>query len=342
VRYLRRALLLDPEGGDTTAFARALVRDGRAEEALELIGQRTTAALLGDRLVIASEAADLAGVASLQAEIDRARVSRLAVLPKPEPRDGPVSFGDRLRLSTGGPFRLDEEGLTVIYVADPSCRSCSQDLEELKRLLGPRLAAPGSTLRALVAPSDHEQDRALRQALHLYRVTWPMVLGTRAGAFGSDVPVLWVIGRRGFSAAAVHPPFARALPAVLEVFQKQDVNEPLPRAKWNGRPPARRPPAPPPPLLPNGLAPGDEEPVPAAFTEAVRLFDAGRFAEARAAFEGLGKSADAWLLPPEARLDAAICVARQGDGATARRLLRAIGDSRFQERVDQALETAGR
>jgi tetratricopeptide (TPR) repeat protein len=341
-RYLRRALLLDPESGNTLVLARALVRDGRASEALDLIGQRTSAALAGDRLVIASEAADVAGVASLQAEIDRARILKLGVLPKPEPRDGPVAFGDKLRLSTGGPFRLEEDGLTVLYAADPSCQSCSQDLEELKRLLGPELAAPSSKVRALVAPSDHEQDRALRQALHLYRVSWPMVLGTRAGAFGEDVPVAWVIGRRGFSAAAVHPPFARALPAVLDIFKKQDVNEPLPRAKWNGRAPSRRALATAPPLLKNGLAPGEDEPAPAAFTEAVRLFDAGRFAEARAAFEALGKDAEAWLLPAEARLNAAICIARQGDAVTARRLLRAIGDSRFQERVDQALETADR
>jgi hypothetical protein len=331
-RYLRRALLLDAGEGRRAAFARALVRDDRAAEALDVIGQQPTATIGGDLLAVAQQAADAAAVPSLQAELDRARLAKLNVVPKPEPRDGPVIFGERLRLSTGAPFRLDEDGTTVVYAADPSCRSCTSDVEALGKIV------PAS-VRILVAPAVPDQDRPLRQTLQLYQRSWPMILGGRADAFGSKAPIVWVIGRRGWSAAVVAPPFDRALPAVLELFTRRDLDETLPRAAWNRRAVVRRALPPAPGLIDETLAPGEDEPAPPEFEEALRAFRANKATEALRLLEKLEVKADGWLLSPEARLDRALCLAHAGQTERARGLLRAIGDSRFQDHVDAMLES---
>ena len=64
-------------------------------------------------------------------------------------------------------------------------------------------------------------------------------------------------------------------------------------------------------------------------------------AEALRLFEGLEARGDGWLLPPEARLDRALCLAALGRRDEARRLLLKTGDSRFQEGLDRALEKVG-
>jgi hypothetical protein len=332
LRYLRRAALLDPQGADHAALARALVRADRPAEALDVLAT-IPAPLAGDALAVANEAADLAGIPSLQAELDRARVAAIDLRPRPEPRDGPVRFAERLRLSTGAPLRLEDEPLSVIYVAASGCRTCSQDLAELGRVV------PAGT-RAFVAPSDPEDDHTLRQTLALYHVAWPVVLGTRAGAYGPKAPVLWVIGRRAWSAAVLEPPYTKTLPAVLAVFGESEVAESVPRGKWNGRPAERKKLVDLPAPSADGLLPGDDEPAPPEFAAANEAFHGGRFREALTLVEGLG-ARNGWLLSPEARLDRALCLARLGDAATARRMLRGIGDSRFQDRVDRALESAG-
>jgi hypothetical protein len=332
VRYLQRALVLDPPGADLGALGFALVHDNRPQEALDVLLSRASGLLAGDRLAAAQEAADLAGIPSLQAELDRVRLGRLELLPRPEPRDGPVRFAERLRLSTGAPLNLEDGVVSVVYVAPGSCRTCSQDLAELSRVVP-------ADVRALVAPADPEDDRTLRQALELYRVKWPVVLGARAGAYGPKAPVVWVIGRAGLSAAVVSPPFARAIPAVLEIFARDEVSEGRPRAKWNGRSAERRKLVDPPALPAEGLIPGEDDPAPPEFTAAETAFRAGRAGEAEAAIAALAARGDGWLLGPEAALDRALCLAKRGDVASARRLLRTIGDSRVQERVDRALES---
>ena len=67
-----------------------------------------------------------------------------------------------------------------------------------------------------------------------------------------------------------------------------------------------------PALLAEGLAPGEDEPVPAEFTHAVEAYRAGRFAEALRGFEALAARDDGWLLAPEARLDRALAMAGLG------------------------------
>ena len=81
-----------------------------------------------------------------------------------------------------------------------------------------------------------------------------------------------VVGRGGWAGATVKPPFLPALSAVLGVFGKVDIRETIPRPGWNGRPVDRRPAPPPPGLLPEGLAPGEDEPAPAEFVEAVEAY----------------------------------------------------------------------
>ena len=331
VRHLRRALLLDGGGGRLAALARGLVKDDRPAEALDVIARRSPGALTGDLLAVAGQAADAAAVPSLQAELDRARLLALTTDSRPEPKDVPILFGEKLRLSTGAPFRLDEEGTTLIYVADPGCRSCSSDIEALAKRVP-------EGVRVLVAPAVPDQDHPIRQAMALYRRPWPVVLGTRAGAYGDVAPVAWILGRRGWSAATLRPPFPRSLPAVLDVFKQKDVDEPLPRPAWNRRPVIRKALAIQPPMPEDSLAPGEDEPIPEEFTQAVAAFRASRPLEALRLIEGLEKGGEGWLLSPEARLNRALCLAAAGQIEKARVLLRRIGDSRFQDRVDKVLE----
>ena len=119
------------------------------------------------------------------------------------------------------------------------------------------------------------------------------------------------------------------------------MRETLPRAAWNNRPPDRTPLPPPPGLLADGLAPGEDEPAPEAFSRALAAYRGGRPAEALRAFESLETQGDGWLLPAEARFDRALCLAALGRREEARRLLLRTGDSRFQEALDRALETVG-
>ena len=77
------------------------------------------------------------------------------------------------------------------------------------------------------------------------------------------------------------------------------------------------------------------------FTEAVEAFRGGRPGAALKLFQALEARGDGWLLPPEARLDRARCLAAQGRREEARAILLAIGDSRFQSDVDRILEGIG-
>ena len=95
---------------------------------------------------------------------------------------------------------------------------------------------------------------------------------------------------------------------------------------------------PPPGLLPEGLAPGEDVPEPEAFAAAVTAYREGRYRDALRGFEEVEARGDGWLLPPEGRLNRALCLAGLGQRDQARRLLLKTGDSRFQEAVDRALE----
>jgi len=116
------------------------------------------------------------------------------------------------------------------------------------------------------------------------------------------------------------------------------VQETVPRPSWNRRPVDRSPLPPPPALLPEGIAPGEDAPAPPEFDAAVAAYRAGKAAEAQRLFDVLEAKGDGWLLPPEARLDRALCLARAGQRDAARRILLRTGDSRFEEKVDQLLE----
>jgi hypothetical protein len=186
-----------------------------------------------------------------------------------------------------------------------------------------------------------DRDQALRNVAGLYRYSWPFAVGAgSASSLGLPPSGLLIAARRGFSSLVLASPFAETLPPVLAILARSDVTETVPRATWNHAPIERRAAVPPPGLLPNGLAPGEDEPAPAAFGAAVSAYDSGKPAEALRLFAQLDAAGD-WLLPPEARLDRALCLSALGRREEARLLLLRTGDSRFQDAVDRALERIG-
>jgi tetratricopeptide (TPR) repeat protein len=331
-RYLGRAVLLESTPERVTLLARELLAEGRPQPALDRLAAQAAASRPSpEALTLLEEAADAAGAPSAQAEIDRARLAALGGI---EAREGPLRVPAEARLSTGGPLRF-EDGLVVLYVADASCRTCSADLEELKR------AVPAGP-RVVMVPPAPDQDTALRQVLSLYRHPWPVLVGKGSAQAIAVKPVAaLVVARSGWVVAALRPPFADALTAAIKLLSHADVAESVPRPKWNGRPVDRGPEPPPPALTPEGLAPGEDLPLPGAFVAAADAYKAGQGLAALRFFDALESKGDGWLLPPEARFDRALGLAAIGQREAARKLLLRIGDSRFQDAVDRALERVG-
>jgi tetratricopeptide (TPR) repeat protein len=348
-RYLRRATQLEQRPERARALARAWIALGKGQAALDalqsvLVADEISAETIG----LVEQATDAAELPSAQAEVDRARLARLPVKAV-EHRDGPFVLPPGVRLSTSPVFKLEEQ-TTLVYVAEASCRSCSEDLETLKRAVSAPApardkgagAGGAASMRVVLLPFATEQDQALRQIVALYRLPFPLLLGRGVPEALRLAPRdLLVVARGGWVGAVVKAPFAEPLSALLAVFGRADVGETVPRAAWNRRP-FRAPAMPgPPALLPEGLAPGEDEPAPPEFTAAVEAYRSGRASEALQAFTALEARGDGWLLPPEARLDRALSMAKLGRREEARRLLLATGDSRFQEAVDRALEAVG-
>jgi tetratricopeptide (TPR) repeat protein len=333
VRYLRRAVDLDPKPDRRLRLGRALVSLGRGREALAALLSAQSLPLAPEAVPVAEQAADAAGLPSLQVEIDRVRFVAQALDPQPTMRPGPVILPERARLSSGGPVRI-EGGITVVYSAEASCRTCSADLEQIHRQ-----APPGA--RVLVLPASPDRDQELRQALRLYHYDWPVLVGAGSPAsLGLTPPEALVVARDGLAGVTVRAPFGPGLGAVLAILSAEDVKETRPRPQSRQRAPEPDPPSRP-GLLAEGLAPGEDLPEPKEFTEAVAAFRGGRPGDALRLFGVLEARGDGWLLPPEARLDRARCLAAQGRREEAREVLLAIGDSRFQLDVDRLLESIG-
>ncbi len=333
-RYLRRAFLLDPSAERALGLARTLNGLGRGREALETVrlGIPGLSPLTAQAIEVITRAADVAGLPSAQAEIDRGRL-RAALEDRVELREGPLLTPAGAQLSTAPVVRLEEGPLTVVYAAEASCRSCSTDLEELARQVP-------KGVRVLALPSGDDRDQALRQVLSIYRRPWPLLLGPDlASRLSLEPRSILLVARGGWTVAVVRAPFGAALGAAIAVLQRTDVQEAVPRPSWNRGPVDRTPLPPAPGLLPGDIAPGEDEPFPVEFTAAVEAFRSGRKAEALAAFDALEAKGDGWLLPPEARLDRALCLAGTGRRDAARRLLLRTGDSRFEDAIDRLLET---
>jgi tetratricopeptide (TPR) repeat protein len=330
VRYLRRAFLLEPTPERMGGLARALLVTGRGADALTLLQSHVRPGGPSREMVpLFEQATDAAGRPSAQAEIDRARLLGLAPAPD-DVRDGPLKLPPGARLSTGGPLRL-EPSATVFYLASRSCRTCSEDLEALKGIAG--------SARVLLVSEAPNDDHPLRQIVELYHYDWPIVLGAGvASALGVSPGSLLVVGRSGWVIVPVKPPFTPMLGGVLAALARSDVTETVPRKAWDLRPPDRRPAAPLPGLLAEGLAPGEDEPGPPEFDRALEAYRGERYPEAMRLIDQVAAQGEGWLLSPEARLDRAIILGRMGRAAEARRMLLRIGDSRFQDAVDRALE----
>jgi len=334
-RYLRRAVALQAEPARVLALARTLLALGQGRAALDALEKGVVAgALDASAAALVAQAADAAGLPSAQVEIDRWRLTALGK-EGVRFRDGPITLSSGVRLSTTPVFRIDGAPVTLFYGAEPSCRSCSADLQDLGRAVRPGV-------RVIAVPEREDQDHALRQVLGLYRSQWPVLLGRGLfQALGLEPRTALVVARGGWSAAEAKPPFGPGLTAVLNVFEKSDVSETVPRPGWNRRPVQRPSPAAAPALLAEGLVPGEDEPAPPEFTMAVEAYRAGRHADALRLFEALEAKGDGWLLPPEARLNRGLCLAGMNRRDEARRLLLRTGDSRVQDAVDRALEIVG-
>ena len=127
--------LLDPTPARGLALARSLNELGRGREALDTV-QRAIAGLVGllpEAAEVIVRAADVAGLPSAQAEIDRGRLAAIARRRRSSCGRDRSSCLPGVRLSTNPVFRLDEAAINVVYAAEASCRSCSADLEELAR-----------------------------------------------------------------------------------------------------------------------------------------------------------------------------------------------------------------
>ena len=332
-RYQRRSFLLEPTPARGLALARSLNELGRGREALATV-QKAIGGLVSltpEAVAAIERAADVAGLPSAQAEIDRGRLTAnlgAAVTL----REGPFELPPGVKLSNAPLFRLEDAELTVIYAAEASCRSCSADLEELGRQVP-------KTVRVLTLPPGDDQDAALRQVLQLYRRTWPLLLGRDLGARLELPPrSALLLARGGWTQAVLKAPFGQELGTALQALQRKDVQEKAPRASWNRRPVDRSPLPPQPGLLAEGMAPGEDAPFPPEFDAAVAAYKAGRAGEAQKLIDALEAKGDGWLLPAEARLDRALCLARAGQRDAARRILLRTGDSRFEDKVDQLLE----
>jgi hypothetical protein len=343
-RYLGRAALLQPSSDRAVALARALVADQRPAEALAALRSilRGPQATLGPEGVrILEQAVDAQRLASAQVTLDRWRVAALRA-PNVSHVAGPVKLAAAPRLSTGGPFAWGDDPV-VLYVGSVSCRDCSAHLQQIQAALTAyrRRAAKegGPAVRMLLVPEEPDQDLAMRQLATLYRYDWPVLMGRgHPAALGVQPGQALVVARRGWSAVSVQAPFEEALGAALDVMAHRDVTETVPRPNWNRQPPDE-PAVAEPRLLPEGLAPGEDQPAPAAFTAAADAFRAGRPLEALRFFDSLAADPDGWLLPPEARFNRALALRATGEREAARRILLRIGDSRFQEDVDRALES---
>jgi hypothetical protein len=332
-RYQRRAFLLDPTPDRGLALARSLNDLGRGREALDAV-QRAIGGLTGlkpEAAEVIARAADVAGLPSAQAEIDRGRLA--ATLGKAvQLREGPFEVPPGVRLSTKPLLSLDEAPITVLYASEASCRSCSADLEGLARQVP-------KDVRVLAVPPGDDHDQALRQVLALYKRPWPVLLGRDVQARLELKPrSLLIVTRGGWTQAVLQAPFGPELATALAALQRVDVPESVPRPSWNRRPVDRGPLAPPPGLLPEGLVPGEDAPFPPEFAAAVEAYRAGRATEALAAVDALEAKGDGWLLPPEARIDRALCLARTGQRDVARKMLLRTGDSRFEDETDRLLE----
>lgn len=333
--YLARAHLLQPTSERTILLAQSLLARDRGSEALQLFRREALQGpVAGEGLSQFLQAVDAVALPSAQSTLDRFRLEALGP-GRVEPLAGPLKVPAGNRLSTGGPLRFDA-GPTVLYLGEISCRSCSADLEVLKRLVPP----PASVV---LVPEDADRDQALRRVVEIYGYGWPLLQGRgTASSLRLTSGTVMAVGRQGWTLARVLAPLAENLPPVLSILSRAEVSETMPRPKWNGRilePTAAALAAP--ALLPEGWAPGEDGDSPAAFRQALHAYRGGRPAEALRLLAQLEAGDEGWLLPPEARFNRALCLEKMGRTAEARSLLLGIGDSRFQEAVDQALEALG-
>ena len=201
LRYLRRAVDLDPGPERTTGLVRTLLAQGRGREALAILERAfSTAAPPPENVALLQQAVDLVGLPSAQVELDRVRLRALAGaqhIGTARSRSPPTCACPRTRSSA-----WTMRPVNVLYAAEASCRTCSADLAELKRLVLP-------PARVLLVPESLEQDRALRQVVDLYRFGFSLLLGKGLLETLALPPRnVLVVARGGWSGAALTGPWS--------------------------------------------------------------------------------------------------------------------------------------
>ena len=280
---------------------------------------------------VIDRAADVARLPSAQAEIDRGRL-KATLKGAVTLRRGRVTFppgrGSRHRSDLPARGRGDQpdlrgRGLVPVVLGRPhpaaTCRSRSGARHGAARGGGPgRRVAPGAGhLRLpLAAPAA----RGVGEQL--------------------DLPPrsVLVLARGGWTAAVPEPPFGPALASTLAALARTDVREAVPRANWNRRPVDRSPLPPPPPGRRRTDWPRVRTSRSRPISPRPEAYRGGTICGGDEELRCDQARGDGWLLPPEARLDRALCLAGMGKRHEARRILLRTGDSRFENAMDETLE----
>ena len=234
-RYQRRAFLLEPTPdrgpGPRAVAQRARARARGARRPCSARSAGSSASSPRRRQVIA-RAADVAGLPSAQAEIDRGRLT--APLGEAvELREGPLELPPGVRLSTSAdvPPR-GRAGSRWSTRPRRRCRSCSS------RPRGDRRGSCRRTRASLALPPGDDQDQALRQVLALYRRPWPLLArprprgAARARSRARCCSSRAAAGRRRCSRRRSAPSSRGARGARSATTCRRRV----PRPRWNRRP----------------------------------------------------------------------------------------------------------
>ena len=187
-------------------MARSLLALGREKGSAALLQSAAAGAPSAETAVLFEQAADVAGLPSAQAEIDRARLRPLTGKTV-ELREAPLKIPADARLSSGGPLRLEATPV-IFYMSSAVCKTCSEDLGHAVAV------GPGGTPVVIVSEGP-EKDHAVRQVLQIYRYpgrwrwasAWPP-RSPRAGHAPGGRP-------RRLGTVVVKPPYAAGLGAVV-------------------------------------------------------------------------------------------------------------------------------
>ncbi len=136
------------------------------------------------------------------------------------------------RLSTAPVFRMADAAVNVIYAAEASCQTCSEDVEALRR--GDPALPRGSSS----CPRDRTTTTPCGRCSVCSSVSWPVMIGPGLGStLGVTPRSVLIVGRGGWGAALLPgAPEAGARQGGGTVGKDGCRSKSLPRPGWNRRP----------------------------------------------------------------------------------------------------------